>query len=95
MFYRVTIAAIRSVIEKKFPSITPKESLSPGDEPGNLLWMADSIENLNRRSIADAVKAGRWIGWMLCKCEHLEFWDNPRSRELVREDKGLKNDLPR
>ncbi len=95
MFYQVTITAIRNAVGKSFPSAEPKESLSPGNEASNLLWMTLGIEGLNRRSVTDATKAGRWIGWMLCKCEDLGFWENAHSRELIREDVRLKNDLPR
>lgn len=95
MFYQITVAAIRQAVQKSFPSVKPKESLSPGEEPANLLWMANSIETLNRRSVTDAVKAGRRIGRMLCKCEDLGFWDHARSHDLVQEDRDWKNDLPR
>lgn len=36
--------------------------------------------------ITDPEKAGWWIGWILAHMELHGFWDNERSRELIRKD---------
>lgn len=45
--------------------------------------------------VAEATKAGRWIGWMLCGMEEGDFWDNKTSRDATREDVEAGNHLPR
>lgn len=95
MFYEITIAEIRSLIWKRFPNAVSRENLEPGGEAENLLFMADVIEALDTSSIRNATKAARWIGWMTRECEILGFWNNDRTRELVRGDVFAKNDLPR
>ena len=96
MFYEETISAIRIALRKRFLSATPFESLSPEYSASNILWMAERVEHMDRSSLSDAVRAARWIGWMLHVCEtDLYLWDNALSRDLIRKDVSLKNDLPR
>lgn len=57
-------------------------------------WMVEQIASLDMLSIDDAVKAGQWIGWMLCAAEMHGFWSNRRSRELIRIDHELGFDRP-
>jgi hypothetical protein len=53
----------------------------------HIAWMVEQIASFDTRSIEDAIKAGRWIGWMLCAAEMHGFWSNRRSRELIRMDR--------
>ncbi len=62
----------------------------------HMAWMAQEIASLDTSSLEDAIKAGRWIGWMLLAAEQVHgFWDNTRSRELIRRDVSKQNHLPR
>ena len=56
--------------------------------------MADVIETLDTGSIRNATKAARWIGWMARECERLGFWNNGKTRDLIRNDVSDRNDLP-
>lgn len=47
------------------------------------------------RLVAEATKAGRWVGWMLRGMEEGDFWDNKTSRGATREDVEAGNHLPR
>lgn len=94
MFYSITVTEIRIRILSDFPSVTPRENTDPGFEIANLLWMCEQIESMNQKSIREALKASRWIGWMIRECESLGFWDAEYTRKLVQSDCEEKNDLP-
>lgn len=49
---------------------------------------------MDRESVKDAVKAGRWIGWVLAYVELMQLWHNNRSRELIRIDQEAGHDVP-
>ena len=90
------MATIRTHISEHFPSIVPRQGNEPGNEVAHLLWMCTEInQTMSPKKIIDALKAARWVGWMLHECEVLGFWDNEKSRELARADVEAKNDLPR
>lgn len=49
----------------------------------------------SRRAGGDhALKAGRWIGWMLHTLEEYTLWKNEDSRRVVRQDAEAGNDRP-
>ena len=68
--YPNTIAAVRLRADR-----------APGDDAAHLVDMCAEVE-----AMTDRERAGRWVGWMLCKAETLGWWDNTTSRDLVRVD---------
>ena len=100
MYYQGTIRAIREAIREKHPSMEALfVDLSRLDEPhvpfAYLLWMCDEIEKMDITSIDQAIKAGRWIGWISAHVESKGLWKNDKTRDLVREDKENGFDKPR
>lgn len=98
MYYNVTIAAIRETIERTFPGtkaifwdVSDNEVIMPS----YLLWMCEQIEGMDPTSMEEAVKAARWIGWVLAHVELLGIWNNKKSRQVVREDHKFHHDRPR
>ncbi len=53
-----------------------------------LLWMCNEITNMK-----DILKAARWIGYVLRMVEKLNFWNNNISRDYIREDVRVGNDV--
>ncbi len=91
-YYTHTLAAF---IEK-LRSVPRVQNLHGKPTREHLAWMVHQIASLDQYSIEDAIKAGRWIGWMLLAAEEVHhFWDNTHSRELVRKDVSLQYHLPR
>lgn len=89
MYYAGTIDTIRNEINRRFPTAAPKtEELAEGEvaSPSYILWMCAEVEKMDRTSMKAALKAARWMGWVFAHVECLEFWDNTRTRELVRAD---------
>lgn len=82
--YPRTLLAIKAALLEKDPYLEPQEEFL--QEPGKaaplsyLLWAVMLIWNM------EDPKAGRWLGWLLAQIEFHGFWDNIRSRELVRSD---------
>lgn len=99
MFYPVTLATVRAKIKEYYPDLKAKECDLSADHTryriaAHVLWMCDKIEAMPK-SIPDAAKAGRWIGWILRTIEtDLWFWDNRTSRDLIREDVKHGADIP-
>ena len=97
MYYQKTITAIRQRIEKEKPGTRPRfrEFLDSGPAPlSYLLWMCFQIEVMDTSSDESALKAGRWIGWILAHIEIHGLWDNTKSRRLVRSDHKKGFDKP-
>jgi hypothetical protein len=92
-YYRITCAAIRGHIRKLNPEARPAEDPKARPTLPHMLWMLDQLEHFPN-SVHDAVKAGRWIGWVLDAAERMEWWGNTVSRSLIREDRTEGNDVP-
>lgn len=60
----------------------------------HLAWMVEQVAHLDRSSLDDALKAARWIGWMLLAAEIIGFWSNSQSRALIRLDREAGFDKP-
>lgn len=89
-YYVNTLASLTMILERNTAAKHPqaKPTLS------HMAWMVKEITTFDRHSMADALKAARWIGWLLCAAEMHGFWDNNRSRALIRMDKEAHTDLP-
>lgn len=97
MYYPKTVGQIRRRIEREYPGTKARYKDLRKDEivpPSHLLWMCREIENMNTVSIDSAVKAGRWLGWILAHMESRGLWDNRTSRRLVRSDHKKAFDKP-
>ena len=99
MYYQKTITEVRRIIEEVSPGIKPKfiDLSSWGASPvtsSYILWMCDQVEEMDTSSIKHAVKAGRWIGYILSQMETRGYWSNSQSRALTREDHLSGLDLP-
>lgn len=95
MYYPHTVSTIRNDVMKKHPGSKPLSIHDGGSLVSHVLWMLDAIEQMDTSSIEDAVKAGRWIGWLLRREENdLDSWDNLASRGLIRIDKENGHDVP-
>ncbi len=97
MYYPKTITAIRVRIEKEKPGTKPRfrELKEGGLAPlSYLLWMCKQVEEMDTSSIESAIKAGRWLGWILAHMEIHGLWDNAKSRRLVRSDHKKGFDKP-
>jgi hypothetical protein len=97
MYYQGTIAALRDAIERIQPGVTAaRTELIPGQAAafGYLLWMCDEIGSMGTKSFDEAVKAGRWIGWVAAHAELAGIWTNHETRELIRKDRADGFDKP-
>lgn len=95
MFYEQSLSRIEVAIKDRFPDSMAQEGISSATIPHHLLWMINQIKRFDTKSVADATKAARWIGWMYCVCELvLNLWSNDTSRDIAREDVSLGNHLP-
>ncbi len=85
-YYSYTIEIVSDAIRKKFPEAEPKKGMN--ELPSHLLWMLEEIKGMNGVS----GKAGRWIGYVLCRAEEMGLLTNEKSQKIVREDvsKGLE-----
>jgi hypothetical protein len=98
MYYPLTIARIRLAIDAAYPgTIATPDTLMPATPapPPYLLWMCEEIENMNVYSVDEALKAARWIGWVLAHIELHGLWTNDESRDYIRQDKSHNHDRPR
>jgi hypothetical protein len=88
MFYRHTIYAVRLA----FPGVVAKVHPEAKGAP-HLMWMCNQIEYFDQTG-PHALKAARWIGWMLKFVEDIESlgWTNSISRDLIRRDVEEGND---
>lgn len=92
MYYPETISRVRKAIPCDGQFIKPVSGKPAA--PAYLVWMCDEIEKMSTSSEEDALKAGRWIGWILAHMELQGFWENDRSRDYVRIDKANGFDKP-
>ena len=95
-YYPTTVMEIRIAIQRKYPVAQPDENgLASNDVPSYILWMINKIGEMDAFSYAGALKAARWLGWVLRVVESdLNLWDNTKSRELVRSDVLADRDKP-
>lgn len=82
--YTITISEIRVTLSK-YKAAENDDSID-GKDPSYLLWMCNQIECMNSNSVADVLKASRWIGWILAHMEMHHGWNNQRSRNVIRCD---------
>lgn len=97
MYYQKTVAQIRTAIEHTQPGTQPEYSeLVPGEIApySYLLWMCDEVQKMDTTSVDEAVKAGRWMGWVFAHLELRGVWENKSTRDLVREDRRNGYDKP-
>lgn len=59
-----------------------------------LAWMCDQIEGFETDSLDKALKASRWIGWIMAMMEENFGWSNVQSRECTRQDVKMGFDKP-
>jgi len=92
MYYSVTIEKIREAL----PGQAQFTELQCGYPPDRsyLLWMCDEIQKMETNSLDSAIKAGRWMGWVLAHIELCGVWDNNTTRDYVREDRLRGFDRP-
>ncbi|MFZ2620913.1 MAG: hypothetical protein WAX85_02670 [Minisyncoccia bacterium] len=97
MYYSVTVIAIRRAIEARAPGTKAEYSELQMGKPiplSYLLWMLDQIQKMSTKSIDDAVRASRWMGWIFAHLEMAGFWENTETRSFVREDRKQGFDKP-
>jgi len=97
MYYQLTIDRIRKAVELRRPGTVPAfKELKDHEQPSlaYLLWMCGEVEKMNINSWDEALKAGRWMGWVFAHIEFLGIWTNKDTREAVREDHRLHLDKP-
>jgi hypothetical protein len=97
MYYLGTIRALRVAVEEVEPGVTAKYTdVVPGEVAplSYLLWMCDEVQKMDVTSIDDAVKAGRWVGWVFAHAELAGLWTNTQTRDHVREDRKNGFDKP-
>jgi hypothetical protein len=56
--------------------------------------MCVKISKMYTRHPKNALKAARWIGWILSQMELQGFWTNAQSRNLIRRDVRFEFDKP-
>ena len=89
MYYQKTIEIVRQTIQEVAPGTRSEQGLAldPKDVPFSyLLWTCDKVSEMNTNSLDDALKASRWIGWILARAEVKGLWNNEISRDIVRND---------
>ncbi len=59
-----------------------------------LTWMCDQVEGFETDSLDNALKASRWIGWIMAMMEETFGWSNVQSRESTRQDVKMGFDKP-
>ncbi len=84
MYYSNAVSAVRQALKL----LADNDSVAPGSVPvSHLLWMCDEIEKMDISSADAALKAARWIGWILAHVEIRGIWKNSDSRNIIRLDK--------
>jgi hypothetical protein len=97
VYYSGTISALKLTICEKLGILEARfEKFEEGKvaSPAYLLWMCDEVLKMDSTSIDEAVKAGRWMGWVFAHVEILGIWTNTETRNHVREDRRLGLDKP-
>lgn len=106
-YYENSLAAIendlRALAVELEIKISPIEDPNSEDVSGavnNLLYMVHRVRSMDTRSLDEAIKAGRWLGWMFRDIQGLyrrlgkEGWDNARARDVARADRLMQADRP-
>jgi len=97
MYYPVTLDNLKRVIYDVFLDVHPEFSELHEQKvasPSYLLWMIQEVQDMDISSIDSALKAARWIGWIIAHTEMLVGFSNTESRDWVREDKTNGFDKP-
>ena len=109
MFYAQTVAAIRATLwenrvysfcldPEKIDDIRLTKHLGAHTYKMRvgmyLAWMCDQIERFETDSLDNALKASRWIGWIMAMMEETFGWSNDHSRQCARQDVKLSFDKP-
>ena len=86
MYYQHSVTAIADCLRGMGHEAQQSEMAE--QTPEHLLWMCEQIAGFDESSRSDALKAARWIGWMLAVMERQcpGEWPNDLSRQLVRAD---------
>ena len=98
MFYRNTLTEVTSIININEPGAVAceeKNLISGKPTPfSHLLWMCETIQNLDTTCIECATRAGRMVGWILANFEFYGYFTNFQSREYMRVDITEKLHIP-
>ncbi len=98
LYYKNTIMALRETVTNKYGSwVKPHQSILTYPDKAPLpyiLWMCDEVEKMDINNLDDAIKASRWIGWILAHAEMHAVWSNEISRNYVRADRNAGFDKP-
>ncbi len=95
MYYQNTIQAFKRRLSEEFPGSQPSQTQEGAPVHEYLLWMVIQIEQMDTASLDSALKAGRWLGWVLHAIEEtLGWWPNAYSRDIVRVDVAAGRDRP-
>lgn len=94
MYYQNTVRAVREMMGDVKSAESDLSKPSQNVPQAHLLWMCDQLEKMDTESFDNALKAGRWIGWILAHVERNSVWSNARSRDLVRLDRTQGFDKP-
>jgi hypothetical protein len=97
LYYKKTIATVRATIARMEPETRAEYSELKDKEvaPSSyILWMCDEIERMDTSSVDEAIKAGRWIGWVTAHIELAGVWNNRTTRDLIRSDRRDGYDKP-
>ena len=109
MFYAQTVAAIRATLwenrvysfcldPEKIDDIRLTKHLGAHTYKMRvgmyLAWMCDQIERFETDSLDNALKASRWIGWIMAMMEETFGWSNVQCREYTRQDVKMGFDNP-
>lgn len=89
--YKNTIDEIEKSLLLRVPRLQPNENADTDCFP-YIYWMINKIKELEGDILADRLKAARWIGWVLRSVEGWGFWDNTKSRDLIRLDRVEGNE---
>lgn len=99
MYYLITTSAVTTSIHQVYPKgsfTVARENLDSGREPtiGHICWMCGEIQRFDTADIDAALKAARWVGWVLRWMESQNFWSNATSKELIKADKFFRLHAP-
>jgi hypothetical protein len=89
------LGAVETELRARFPDAQPDGDAIDTNAPAYLLWMVEQVRGMDTRSVKEAVRAGRWMGYIFRWVEEIGLWDNARTREIVRADvRQADYDLP-
>jgi hypothetical protein len=94
-YYPYSLRTVEEALRSKFPETEPDPEAIDSDPAAYILWMIQHTREMKTTSVKEAVKAGRWIGYIFRWVEELGLWNNTRTREIIRIDvKDTDDDLP-